>query len=105
MLYDLCSGERIIKHTKNHQRSIVLFNKRMVVCFNEYICICRDLGESPPLLYYNNMGCIHHYMNKPHLACFYLQKALQENELAMKSLPKAESGGATLVALLELLAC
>jgi CCR4-NOT transcription complex subunit 10 len=43
-------------------------------------------------LYYNNMGCIHHYMGKPHLACYYLQKALQENETAMKSLPKAETG-------------
>lgn len=51
----------------------------------------KDLGESSPVLYYNNMGCIHHYMGKPHLACHYLQKALQENETAMKSLPRAEA--------------
>jgi len=59
---------------------------------NESFCICRDSGESAPVLYYNNMGCIHHYMSKPHLACFYLQKAFQENEVAMKSLPKADPG-------------
>ncbi|GFG36368.1 hypothetical protein Cfor_01996 [Coptotermes formosanus] len=50
----------------------------------------KDSGESAPMLYYNNMGCIHHYMSKPHLACYYLQKAFQENEVAMKSLPKAD---------------
>jgi hypothetical protein len=38
------------------------------------------------------MGCIHHYMSKPHLACYYLQKAFQENEMAMKNLPKADPG-------------
>lgn len=62
------------------------------MCSNQCVCICRELGESAPVLYYNNMGCIHHYMGKPHLACYYLQKALQENETAMKSLPRAETG-------------
>ncbi|XP_069676719.1 CCR4-NOT transcription complex subunit 10-like isoform X2 [Periplaneta americana] len=52
----------------------------------------KDTGESPPVLYYNNMGCIHHYMSKPHLACYYLQRALQENEAAMRSLPRADAG-------------
>ncbi|KAJ9588355.1 hypothetical protein L9F63_018281 [Diploptera punctata] len=50
----------------------------------------KDVGECPAVLYYNNMGCIHHYMGKPHLACFYLQKAFHENDCAMKSLPKPE---------------
>ncbi|XP_021933283.1 CCR4-NOT transcription complex subunit 10 isoform X3 [Zootermopsis nevadensis] len=50
----------------------------------------KDLGESAPVFYYSDMGCIHHYMGKPQLACYYLQKALQENEMATKSLPKAE---------------
>lgn len=31
-------------------------------------------------------------MGKPNLACFYFQKALQENEAAIKSCPKADSG-------------
>lgn len=47
-----------------------------------------EAGEVPPVLFYNNNGCIHHYMGKPNLACFYLQKALQENENALKNLPK-----------------
>ncbi|PSN45792.1 CCR4-NOT transcription complex subunit 10 [Blattella germanica] len=50
----------------------------------------KDVGESPAVLYYNNMGCIHHNMGKPHLACYYLQKALQENDSAMKSLQKPD---------------
>ncbi|XP_067004724.1 CCR4-NOT transcription complex subunit 10 [Anabrus simplex] len=50
----------------------------------------KDTGECPAVLFYNNNGCIHHYMGKPNLACFYIQKALQENDSAMKSLPKAE---------------
>ena len=36
------------------------------------------------------MACIHHYLRKPNLACFYLQKAIKENEEAIKSFPKPE---------------
>jgi hypothetical protein len=38
------------------------------------------------------MGCLHHYMAKPNLAAFYLQKALQENEAALKAFPKPDQG-------------
>lgn len=44
------------------------------------------------MLFYNNNACIHHYMGKPNLACFYLQKALQENEVAARSQPKPDPG-------------
>lgn len=37
------------------------------------------------------MGCVHHYIAKPNLSTFYLQKALVEEEEAMKTL-MAESG-------------
>ncbi|XP_063221594.1 CCR4-NOT transcription complex subunit 10 isoform X2 [Bacillus rossius redtenbacheri] len=50
----------------------------------------KDAGESPAVLFYNDMGCIHHYMAKPHLACFYLGKALQENDAAVRSLPRPD---------------
>ncbi|GLH02443.1 CCR4-NOT transcription complex subunit 10 [Gryllus bimaculatus] len=51
----------------------------------------KDCGEAPSVHFYNNNGCIHHYLGKPNLACFYLQKALLENENALKSFPKADS--------------
>ncbi|XP_049815673.1 CCR4-NOT transcription complex subunit 10 [Schistocerca nitens] len=50
----------------------------------------KDCGESTSVLFYNNNGCIHHYMGKPNLACFYMQKAFQENENALNSLSKPE---------------
>lgn len=45
----------------------------------------KNSGESAAVLYYNNMACLHHAMGKPNLACFYLQKALQENKNAVES--------------------
>ncbi|XP_046621243.1 CCR4-NOT transcription complex subunit 10-B [Neodiprion virginianus] len=46
----------------------------------------KSSGESAAVLYYNNMACLHHAMGKPNLACFYLQKALQENKNAVESI-------------------
>ncbi|XP_024943516.1 CCR4-NOT transcription complex subunit 10 isoform X2 [Cephus cinctus] len=45
----------------------------------------KTCGESAAVLYYNNIACLYHSMGKPNLACFYLQKALQENKNAMDS--------------------
>lgn len=39
----------------------------------------RACGQHLPTMYYSNLACIHHYLNKPNVACYYLQKALQEN--------------------------
>ncbi|XP_076226498.1 CCR4-NOT transcription complex subunit 10 isoform X2 [Nomia melanderi] len=49
-------------------------------------------GESPAVLYYNNMACIHLAMGKPNLACFYLKKALHENKCAVESVQSKDSG-------------
>ena len=51
----------------------------------------QERGESLPVMYYNNMACIHFRMGKPNLATFYLHKASQENEAALRGL-KSDSG-------------
>ncbi|CEM04325.1 unnamed protein product [Vitrella brassicaformis CCMP3155] len=38
-------------------------------------------------VFYNNLGCIHFLMRKPHLACFYFNKAMQANVRARNELP------------------
>lgn len=38
-----------------------------------------EVGESSTVIFYNNMGAIHHAMGKPNLACHYFQKALKED--------------------------
>lgn len=38
-------------------------------------------GQSFPVLYFNNLGCIHFQMGKYTLACFYFNKAIEANEL------------------------
>lgn len=48
-------------------------------------------GESVPVMYYNNLGCIHFYMGKYHLACHYAKKALTENTEAVQALVKKSS--------------
>lgn len=54
--------------------------------------ICRSHGESLAVLYYNNMACLHFAMDKPNLACFYLQKALHENKCAVESVQVKDTG-------------
>ncbi|KAJ8932066.1 hypothetical protein NQ314_014966, partial [Rhamnusium bicolor] len=38
-----------------------------------------EYGESSTLMFYNNMGVLHHAMGKPNLACHYVQMALKED--------------------------
>ena len=38
----------------------------------------RATGEHVPTMYYNNLACIHHYLNKPNVACYYLRRATAE---------------------------
>lgn len=52
----------------------------------------RSCGKFSAVLYYNNMACIHLAMGKPNLACFYLQKALQENKNAVESVQIKDTG-------------
>nr|XP_012153711.1 PREDICTED: CCR4-NOT transcription complex subunit 10 isoform X1 [Megachile rotundata] len=51
----------------------------------------KNCGESSAVLYYNNMACLHLAMGKPNLACFYLRKALHENECALESVQMKDS--------------
>ncbi|KAK6623980.1 hypothetical protein RUM44_010837 [Polyplax serrata] len=71
---------------KNYTKSIKVLNSIL----NHTLPTFKDTGESVNVLYYNNMACIHHCLRKPNLACFYLQKAIKENEEAVKSFPKPE---------------
>lgn len=43
-----------------------------------------DMGDSTPMMYYNNMAVLHFHLRKHHLGAFYLRKAVQENALAVK---------------------
>ncbi|XP_071444392.1 CCR4-NOT transcription complex subunit 10 isoform X2 [Hetaerina americana] len=52
----------------------------------------KDTGESLAVAYYNGMACIHQCMGKPNLACHYLNRAMQENDAALSSLPQPEQG-------------
>ncbi|XP_046397199.1 CCR4-NOT transcription complex subunit 10 [Ischnura elegans] len=52
----------------------------------------KDTGESLAVAYYNGMACIHQCMGKPNLACHYLNRAMQENDAALSSLPPPEQG-------------
>ncbi|RZF43999.1 hypothetical protein LSTR_LSTR007271 [Laodelphax striatellus] len=47
--------------------------------------VFKETGESPSVAYYNDMGCLHHYLAKPNLANFYLSKAVAENKAAVAS--------------------
>ncbi|XP_063908299.1 CCR4-NOT transcription complex subunit 10-like [Zophobas morio] len=41
--------------------------------------VYNECGESSDVMFYNNMGVIHHAMGKPNLACHYFQLALKED--------------------------
>ncbi|XP_066289974.1 CCR4-NOT transcription complex subunit 10-like isoform X2 [Branchiostoma lanceolatum] len=51
-----------------------------------------ELGEWIPVMFYNNLGCIHFYMKKYNLGAFYFKKAMQENDNRAQQLPKREPG-------------
>lgn len=50
-----------------------------------------DVGESSTVMFYDNMGVIHHAMGKHNMACHYFQKALKE-DIAITSTNKKENG-------------
>ncbi|XP_037088706.1 CCR4-NOT transcription complex subunit 10-B-like [Pollicipes pollicipes] len=52
----------------------------------------RATGEHVPTMYYNNLACIHHYLNKPNVAAYYLQKAMAENDAAT-AVPQTKAEG------------
>ena len=54
--------------------------------------MCRTYGETAAVLYYNNMACIHYAIGKPHLACFYMNKAVEENQKATEQMQMDDKG-------------
>ncbi|XP_022345104.1 CCR4-NOT transcription complex subunit 10-like [Crassostrea virginica] len=47
-----------------------------------------EAGECIPVMYNNNLGCIHFHLRKHHLGAFHFRKALQENENALKDIKR-----------------
>ncbi|KAG7211993.1 hypothetical protein KM043_011189 [Ampulex compressa] len=70
----------------NYKKAIKLLNSVTTENLDFKTC-----GESSAVLYYNNMACLHLAMDKPNLACFYLQKALHENKRAVQSVQVKDS--------------
>ncbi|XP_033221852.1 CCR4-NOT transcription complex subunit 10 isoform X2 [Belonocnema kinseyi] len=63
--------------------------KKAITLLNAFTTEQREFkayGESAAVLYYNNMASIHQALGKPNLACFYLQKALEQNKKATENL-------------------
>ncbi|KAK0173219.1 hypothetical protein PV328_006450 [Microctonus aethiopoides] len=54
----------------------------------------KSCGESAAVIYYNNIACINFSRGKPHLAAFYLQKALVENKKAVESVRVKDTNAA-----------
>ncbi|XP_029640500.1 CCR4-NOT transcription complex subunit 10 [Octopus sinensis] len=51
--------------------------------------VISESGNCLPVMYYNNLGCIHFNTRKHHLGAFYFRKAVAENESAVKNLKKS----------------
>ncbi|XP_033754532.1 CCR4-NOT transcription complex subunit 10-like isoform X2 [Pecten maximus] len=51
-----------------------------------FVQLFTESGECLPVMYYNNMGCVHFHMRKHHNGAFNFRKAIQENENAIKDL-------------------
>lgn len=47
-----------------------------------------EAGECMPVMYNNNLGCIHFHLSKHHLGAFHFRKAFQENENAIKDIKR-----------------
>ncbi|KAK3085445.1 hypothetical protein FSP39_003407 [Pinctada imbricata] len=47
-----------------------------------------EMGECLPVMYNNNLGCIHFHLRKHHLGAFHFRRALQENENALRDIKR-----------------
>lgn len=50
-------------------------------------------GESLPVMYYNNLGCIHYHLHKHHTGALYFRRAMMENEKIVKEVKSSQKGG------------
>lgn len=69
----------------NISESLNILSKIPEDCLNY-----NDHGESSKIMYYNNMGILHHTLGKPNLACYHFQKALKEDIIFTQSLQKKD---------------
>ncbi|XP_025076107.1 LOW QUALITY PROTEIN: CCR4-NOT transcription complex subunit 10-like [Pomacea canaliculata] len=49
-------------------------------------------GESLPVMYYNNLGCIHYHLHKHHTGALYFRRAMMENEKIVKEVKSSQKG-------------
>lgn len=65
----------------NHKKAMKMLGSVSTSDFTE-------AGECMPVMYNNNLGCIHFHLSKHHLGAFHFRKAFQENENALKDIKR-----------------
>uniref|UniRef100_A0A8W8KAD1 CCR4-NOT transcription complex subunit 10 n=1 Tax=Magallana gigas TaxID=29159 RepID=A0A8W8KAD1_MAGGI len=65
----------------NHKKAMKMLGSVSTSDFTE-------AGECMPVMYNNNLGCIHFHLSKHHLGAFHFRKAFQENENAIKDIKR-----------------
>lgn len=81
----LCLRAQIEYLKGNFKAAIKIFNSSPTDNINVI-----ENGDSSTVIFYNNMGVIHHAMGKTHLACHYFRQALKEDQLAVNSFVKVD---------------
>lgn len=81
----VCLHAQVNYLRKNYKDAIS--NLSQIPLHNDFSFYFKERGESPIVCFYNNMGCIHHYMAKPNLSSFFFNKAVQENIDLYKKYP------------------
>lgn len=62
----------------NYRKALKLLHSATMP--NDILKYFKETGDCLPVTFYNNVGCIHFYMGKPHLGKFYMKKAIEEFE-------------------------
>uniref|UniRef100_A0A8D8VMR5 CCR4-NOT transcription complex subunit 10 n=2 Tax=Cacopsylla melanoneura TaxID=428564 RepID=A0A8D8VMR5_9HEMI len=81
----VCLHAQVEYLRKNYKHAISTLSQ--IPLHHDYTAYFKEKGESPIVCFYNNMGCIHHYMAKPNLSSFFFNKAVQENMELYKKYP------------------
>ncbi|KAI5710966.1 hypothetical protein M8J76_014148 [Diaphorina citri] len=81
----VCLHAQVDYLRKNYKNAISTLSQ--IPLHNDFSLYFKEKGESPIVCFYNNMGCIHHYMAKPNLSSFFFNKAVQENMNLYKKYP------------------
>lgn len=81
----VCLHAQVEYMRKNYKCAISTLSQ--IPLHSDFSLFFKEKGESPIVCFYNNMGCIHHYMGKPNLSSFFFNKAVQENMELYKKYP------------------